>query len=229
MEIGLKEIAVAVLTGAVPTFLWLWFWLSEDRKHPEPRLMLAVSFIVGVLAVIVTLPIQDIISSLFVSYESLGFFLSMATVEELVKFGLIYVLIALTPFVDEPIDYAIYLITGALGFAALENTLYLLDPLRSVFSDVGLSISSLRFLGSTLLHAVTAAIVGLSLGLAWHKPRIVRITAFHVGLVLVILLHAGFNFLIINGTSTHIFMSLVTLWIIAILSMYLFERVKRIN
>jgi len=229
MQLGINDIIVALITGAIPTFLWLWFWLSEDRKHPEPRTMLVVSFIIGALAVVITLPLQEAISSLFISQISFPFFLSIASVEEIIKFGLIYTFIMLTPFVDEPIDYAVYLITGALGFAALENTLYLLDPLRSVFSNASINIAGLRFLGSTLLHAVTAAIIGLFLGLVWHRPKRLRVVVFHAGLILAILLHAAFNFFIINGTNNHIFLSLVSLWIIAILSMYLFERVKRVR
>lgn len=229
MDINLQTLLVALLTGAVPTFLWLWFWISEDRKHPEPRTMLVFSFLIGVFAVVFTLPVQELISQLHTMINSFTYFFLTAGIEEIIKFGLVYLLISLTPFVDEPIDYAIYLITGALGFAALENTLYLIDPVRSVFSEASLGISSLRFLGSTLLHATTASIIGLNLGLAWNKKNSTKLFAFLVGLLIATVLHAGFNFFIINGTNAHVFLSLVTLWVVAISAMYLFEKVKTIR
>lgn len=229
MLIPPQEIVVAIVAGVIPTFLWLWFWLSEDHRHPEPKTMLIASFLVGALAVVITLPPQEAVHTLANNQTSFHFFLINSGIEEIIKFGLVFLFIALTPFVDEPIDYAIYLITGALGFAALENTLYLIDPVRSVFSDSSLRIMSLRFLGSTLLHATMAAILGLSLGLTWHKKKPHRLLAFFLALFLVTTLHAAFNFFIITGTDSYVLLSLVVLWVVAIITMYFFEHIKHIR
>lgn len=191
--------------------------------------MLIASFLIGALAIVLTLPPQEIANTLVGNQTSFHFFLINSGIEEIIKFGLVFLFIAFTPFVDEPIDYAIYLITGALGFAALENTLYLIDPVRSVFSDSSLRIMSLRFLGSTLLHAAMAALLGLGLGLTWHKKKRYRFLVFVATLILVVTLHAAFNFFIINGTDSYVLLSLVVLWVIAILTMYFFEHVKHIK
>lgn len=139
------------------------------------------------------------------------------------------VFLLLTPFADEPIDYAIYFITGALGFAALENVLYLSDPIQQIFLPDTLTLSSLRFLGSTLLHAVTGGIVGFGVGLAWRRSRVTKGLAFFAGLFLVIVLHSIFNHFIIQGSSHVVFVVMACLWVVAISLMYAFERIKRIR
>ena len=55
---------LAFLGGTIPAVLWLLFWLSEDREDPEPTLLLVLTFISGMLAVVLVLPIQKYISTL---------------------------------------------------------------------------------------------------------------------------------------------------------------------
>ena len=230
MNYSAIEILLAVLLGGVPTLVWLWFWLTEDRKHPEPATMLIVTFMLGALSVLVTLPIQELlVSKSILTINSFWYFFSLAGIEEVIKFGSVYLLIAFTPFVDEPIDYAIYLITGALGFAALENIFYLIDPIHTIFDNANLTVTSLRFMGSTVIHAVMASLIGLLLGFKWHKKHHVRAKWFLTGLILATILHASFNFFIINGSNLHLFISLVLLWILAIIAMYLFEKIKKLT
>lgn len=229
MKITFSDIVTALLTGALPTLIWLWFWLSEDKKKPEPKVILALVFIIGALAVLLVLPLQQVAASWLGSIQSLPYVITSAGVEEIVKFAVIGLFLAMTPFADEPIDYAIYFITGALGFAALENTIYLVDPIRQAFSAETLTLSSLRFLGSTLLHSVTAALMGLFLGFTWRKKKRYKVLVFLGGLILAILLHGVFNFFIINGSTRAVFGVLTGLWVLAISSLYLFERVRRIR
>ena len=47
--------AYALLSGVLPALLWLWFWLKEDNLHPEPRKVIARTFISGAIAVIFAL------------------------------------------------------------------------------------------------------------------------------------------------------------------------------
>ena len=229
MSIGFQEILTALLTGALPTLIWLWFWLSEDSAKPEPKLILVLVFVIGALSVLVAIPLQQLAATLFQSTISLPYIVSSAAIEEVLKFGLVGLFLALTPFADEPIDYAIYFITGALGFAALENTLYLADPILQIFTADTVTISSLRFLGSTLLHAVMGAILGLGLGLVWKKSRTTRVGMFLGALFLVTALHSAFNHFILHSSTHAVFGILATLWVVAILLLYAFERIKRIH
>jgi len=139
-------------------------------------------------------------------------------------------LIALkTRYIDEPVDYAIYFISAALGFAALENTLFLIQPLSLGEGTVGLLTGNLRFLGATLLHSVASAIVGVSMGLAFYSNWLNKKVALFVGIFSAIVLHSLFNFFIIKNDSENFFSVFGFLWIVTIITMLLFEKLRRMS
>jgi RsiW-degrading membrane proteinase PrsW (M82 family) len=45
-----------LLGGLLPALLWLWFFLKEDSKRPEPKWLILAAFLAGMLAVILALP-----------------------------------------------------------------------------------------------------------------------------------------------------------------------------
>ena len=57
-----KILVLAFVGGIIPSFLWLWFWLKEEEK-PEPKGLLTVIFIMGMLSVAFVLPIEKFIQA----------------------------------------------------------------------------------------------------------------------------------------------------------------------
>ena len=222
-----KTITLALLTGIIPSFLWLWFWLKEDKKNPEPKELLAVIFVMGMIAVIFILPVQKFIRE-HVDSNSLELFL-WAGAEEIVKYLAVLVILFKTSVVDEPIDWPIYLITAALGFAALENTLFLLKPFSLDQTTVGLLTGHLRFLGSTLLHTVASAILGTALGLSFHMDSGRKKLYLFGGLFLAIVLHTAFNFFIIRNDGGNFMGVFGFLWVAAVVVMLVFEKLRRMT
>ena len=130
-----RILAVAFLGGLIPSLLWLWFWLKEEEK-PEPSSLLAMIFIMGMIAVLVVLPIQRFIQAH--TNSPTAQLILWASAEEIMKYLAVWVIVYKTKDVTEPIDWPIYLITAALGFAALENALFLIQPfsIRSNYSRI---------------------------------------------------------------------------------------------
>ncbi len=219
-------LATALLGGILPSLLWLWFWLKEDEKKPEPKGLLAGVFFLGMISVVIAVPIQQFVRSIFHSYAS--DIILWATIEEIVKFLAVVVMIRKSYF-DEPLDWPIYLITAALGFAALENAMFLIKPLALGQSTVSLLTGQLRFLGSTLLHTVSSGIFGVFLGLAFGSTKAKKRLYFFIGLFLAITLHSVFNFFIMGEAGNEIFRALGFLWISAVVVMLLFEKVRRLS
>lgn len=224
---SLQNIAFAVLGGVLPTLLWLWFWLREDKKRPEPPKLIAVSFILGMVAVPVAVPFEKWVSLLFVS--PLLIVIGWAVVEELLKYLAAYMGGMHTQAEDEPIDAMIYLITAALGFAAAENTLFLLDPILGgeIFTTV--VTGNIRFIGTTLLHVLSSATIGVAIAFSFYRRQTVRIEHFVVGSILAIALHAFFNFFIMHSGQQSMFTIFALVWILIIGLLLVFERVKRIH
>jgi RsiW-degrading membrane proteinase PrsW (M82 family) len=222
-----KILGLAFIGGILPSLLWLWFWLKEEKKKPEPTEILSMVFIVGMFAVIFVLPIQKFIQA-NINGDNLRLVLWAGT-EEIIKYLAILIVLYKTNYTHRPIDWPIYLVTAALGFAALENALFLIKPLSLGENATSLLTGELRFLGSTLLHAVTSGILGLAIALSFHKKMFSREFYFIVGLLLAIALHSVFNFFIIENSGNDFLKVFGALWVVTIIVMLLFEKVRRMN
>ena len=162
--LNIEAALYAFLFGFVPILIWLTFWLFEDSRHPEPRALLARAFLAGMVVVALVIPLQKLTAE----YMAFGFplILSWAAIEELLKFLVVWLVVLRHKAVDEPLDLPIYLITAALGFAALENTLFLITPFASGQFEQSLITGNLRFIGATLIHVLSSATIGAALAFA---------------------------------------------------------------
>ena len=218
---------LAFLGGTIPAILWLFFWLREDRESPEPIILVILTFIAGMLSVILVLPIEKYISGL--KYESIVLTFLWASSEEVLKYLAFVAIMGKNSHLDRPVRYPIYLITAALGFAALENTFYLVRPLLTSNMTLSLLTGNLRFLGSTLLHSAASGIVGIAIGLMFFKSQSTRIFFGIIGLITAIALHGTFNFFIMNKNGGNYLQIFGFLWVVTIIIMLLFEKLRRMS
>ncbi len=223
-SIPLETIGYALLGGVLPAVLWLHFLLKEDARCPEPRSLIIIAMIAGMLAVPASLPLQTFFAHTLSS--GLPVIVAWASVEEVMKYLLASLLVLWRRSVNETIDLVIYMVTIALGFAALENALFLIGPFMDGRIVDGLVTNNLRFVGSTLLHVIASSIIGFALALSYLKTRMVRAVYATVGLILAIALHALFNFLIIAPGGSHTLTAFFVVWSGAIVFFALFEILK---
>ncbi len=215
---------IAFLGGVCPAFIWLFFWLLEDRAHPEPKRYIILSFIGGMLGVLLALPAEQYTAGLF--SNSISIFLSWAAIEELLKFGAAYFVALRFAVYDEPLDAIIYLVTAALGFSALENALFLWTPLAQGDVVRALVTEDLRFMGATLLHTLASVTIGMSLALSFHKSAAVRKRFALCGVILAISLHTLFNFFILQQGASATFWIFLCIWIGIVAALLMTERIK---
>ncbi len=228
MEIKLSMVIYALLAGILPALLWLMFWLREDNKRPEPRRLLVRTFVLGMCAVIIVLPFQKFTDELFPGY-GLSAFLIWAILEELFKFGAAYFGGIRELEDNEPLDPMIYMITAALGFVALENTLFIINPLLQQDLVGGVITGNFRFIGASLLHVISSAAVGAGMALSFYKSRTIQIEDFLIGFMLAVIIHTSFNLFILNQPGFHAFKTFSILWGGIALLLLFFEKVKRIK
>jgi len=222
-----------LLLTFLPPIFWLLFYLREDR-HPEPKRLLLLAFVGGMasagLAIAAELLIigQDGFLALDerLIRNAILIFLVIGLIEEYVKYLPVKILIERRKEFDEPVDAMIYMMTSALGFAALENSLFIFPILRdNLFT--GLEVTANRFLGANLLHALSSGIVGFFLARAWFHPH--RRHFIALGVAAAALLHAAFNSLILarevltQGTL-YLVLLLATMAVMVFID---FERLKR--
>lgn len=204
----------ALVFAIIPSVVWLIFFMLEDRKKPEPKPMILYVFLAGglstALAALPQLTIQHYFASRGLGTSSAIFLFSFAAIEEIVKFIAVYAVAIRSKYFDEWTDGMIYMITAALGFAAVENAMNLLG------TDFIVQVTLIRGIGATFLHALSSAIVGFY----WMRKRWLE------GLFFGTLLHGAFNILILNLIGIEVYAS-VMLLLVAIIVFHNFEILKK--
>ncbi|MDE2021721.1 MAG: PrsW family intramembrane metalloprotease [Patescibacteria group bacterium] len=217
----------ALLGGLLPSFIWLYFLLKEDARCPEPRALIALAFVAGMLAIPLALPLEQYAKMHLTGTVSV--LTAWATIEEVLKYVMAVVFILWRRAVDEAPDYVIYMITVALGFAAAENMLFLLAPLSGGHFADGVFTGDLRFLGSTLLHVIASATIGFAFAFSAQSRPIIRVAAAALGLILAIALHTCFNMLIIRQGASFALAAFFLVWMVAVIFFAAFEVLKYIQ
>ena len=155
--------------------------------------------------------------------------LGFALVEELSKTGAAFFTAIKSKYFDEPEDGIVYLITAALGFAAMENVLFIFGALK-IGVGQSLVVSAFRFINAVLLHVSSAAIIGAGFAFSfYHKTHRNKDVVFAI--ILATLLHALYNYLIIKNIESVLGQFSATLLVIggAIIALLLFEKARRLH
>ena len=215
----------AFIGGLLPALLWLWFFLREDKAHPEPRHVILAAFLAGMAAVIAVLPAER---TAMVHASGTVLIVLWAAIEEIFKYAAAIFAAFWHKDLDEPIDAVIYLITVALGFAAFETFLFLMGPLSNGDIITGVLTGNLRFMGAALLHTLSSASIGVAIALSFYRHPFIKFIFLCTGLITAITLHAAFNFFIMldNGAKSSI--AFFAVWLGIIMLFLMFEKVKRV-
>jgi RsiW-degrading membrane proteinase PrsW (M82 family) len=214
---------VSLLGGLIPALFWLWFWLREDRMHPEPWTLITSSFFAGMAVVVPVLLLQR---HSLEQFEGTQLLFVWVVTEEVLKYSAALIVVLWNKAVDEPIDAIIYMITIALGFSALENALFIFNPFMRGDYTESLLTGHFRFVGATLLHVLASGTVGAAMALAYYRPKIVRVIISTIGLCIAIVLHTLFNYFIMDASGETILTVFLFVWMGVIILFLVFEKVK---
>jgi RsiW-degrading membrane proteinase PrsW (M82 family) len=182
-------IVLAIICAIVPSLLLIWYFYKRDL-NPEPREVLIKTFLLGILIV---LPVMIFVFPLLLFRPQLNHpmlaglycaFLCAAVPEEFFKFLVVTRYSARNPAFDEPMDGVVYGATASLGFATLENILYV--------AQGGWIVAVARALTAVPCHACLGAILGYYVGQARFKSG--RKVSAWLGLLIATVLHALYNF-----------------------------------
>jgi RsiW-degrading membrane proteinase PrsW (M82 family) len=124
------------LSGAIPALVAMWLVDRLDAKRPEParlrRLVTGLGMAAVIPAIILELLVQGTTASSIgsqLTYEGASFnsFVVAAAIEEACKIMVVYWVVWRRPEFDERMDGIVYACRAGLGFALVENVLYLLN------------------------------------------------------------------------------------------------------
>ena len=137
---------IVLLAALLPIAILIFYICYKDKKSPEPTSQLLKAFFFGILSA----PLSFCFS---IPFGALGLypteatnilesistaFFAAAIPEEIAKFIMLCFLLKRNPYFDEKMDGIVYAVCVSLGFAALENILYLFSNYDE-FLSVGIS------------------------------------------------------------------------------------------
>jgi RsiW-degrading membrane proteinase PrsW (M82 family) len=184
--------SITIPAAVLPSLLLLWYFYSRD-VFPEPRGVLLKTFGLGVLAVLPVLLVGLPVLLLFVQPLARispvaggvsAAFLTAGVPEEFFKFVVVAYWCARRPEFDEPMDGIVYGATASLGFATMENVLYV--------SGGSLELALGRGFTAVPCHAFLGAIMGYYVGQARFRPERRR-ALLATGLGVAMLLHGLYD------------------------------------
>lgn len=177
----------------LPTIVIVTYILKFDHYHKEPSSLLVRLFFLGCLSVIPaiileTILLPDTISGRFIPlflYSTLG----IGGIEEGVKIFMVFICGYKHHAFDEIYDGIIYCVMVSLGFATIENILYVMQ--------FGTQTALLRMFTAVPAHAIFAISMGYYIGLSKAYPakkEYYLILSYAVP----VLLHGFYDFVLIG-------------------------------
>jgi RsiW-degrading membrane proteinase PrsW (M82 family) len=198
----LQNFVLIPVLSLLPCVIWLVYFFIQSRYKTPPLRLIFLTFLLGALATIPALALNLIGQQLFYAFagntsisQILVLFIVVGPVEEAIKMLMVWIYAYRQPEFDEPLDGVIYSAAAALGFAAVENIVYLTENnamlvlLRGPLSNPG--------------HALFSAVWGLALCRAKLVPNLpsLRLPILVQGWLVASLLHSIFDALLVGATK----------------------------
>lgn len=222
----MEETLLQILVAVAPAVVLAFIMIRRDRRRPEPLKWLLAAVGLGVLVgpgvlLLNYLGLPDIEADTFVG-AVLSSFISAAIPEEGLKFAALYLLARKCRHFDEMFDGVVYAVCIGMGFAGLENILYVAGG-----EEDWIFISISRALMSVPMHYFFAVIMGAYFSLGWFDTRNRRryLTA---ALVVPILVHGIYDTLCFSMDLDENF-SAVVLLLFLLFFRYIRRYVKRLT
>ena len=180
------------LISFAPGIFWLCFFAKRHIYRPAPKRLLAQSFFLGMVA---TVP-AGLLSFAFLgdltldgssdlSSVAAGMLFVIGPVEETSKFLSVRLVAYRSLYFDEPIDGLVYSAAASLGFASLENLLYV--------AEFGPWVMIGRAPISTVAHVVFGSFWGYALGRQVEEQQRTSRLWVVAGIAVAAIIHGVFN------------------------------------
>lgn len=181
----LSLLALAIAPGlAIAIFI---YW--KDKYEKEPRKLMIISFVLGMVSVAPAIVLEEIGDSWLPLVDStirlfLFTFVVVGGSEEFSKFFMLRIYPYRKPEFNEPFDGITYSVMVSMGFATLENIMYV--------SQYGAGTALIRMFTAVPAHATFGVIMGYYVGLAKFKNNSMLLQI--QGLLFAVILHGAYDF-----------------------------------
>ena len=163
-----------LITALLPIAILAFYIYRKDNKSPEPTGLLLKAFFLGVLSVPLSLCISmplEILGLYSMEPSTVAgaistSFWGAAIPEEIAKFTMLWLVLRKNRYFDEKMDGIVYAVCVSLGFAALENIMYLFTNAENY-----LSVGIARAIFAVPGHFCFGILMGYYYSLAKFYPK----------------------------------------------------------
>ena len=165
---------IVLLAALLPIAILIFYICYKDKKSPEPTSQLLKAFFFGVLSAPLSFCLSipfgiiglypDEVTTILGSVSNA--FFAAALPEEIAKLFMLWLLLRKNRYFDEKMDGIVYAVCVSLGFAALENILYLFSNYEEF-----LSVDISRALFAVPGHFCFGILMGYYYSLAKFYPK----------------------------------------------------------
>lgn len=163
-----------ILTALLPAAILVFFIWFKDKNSPEPVKELLKAFFLGILSIPLSLAMSIPFAkiglynddSVTVFGRLCESFFGAAIPEEVAKFVILWLILRRNKYFDEKMDGIVYSVCVSLGFAAVENILYLFSHVETY-----LSLGVMRGIFAVPGHFCDAVLMGYYYSLARFYPK----------------------------------------------------------
>lgn len=184
---ALQLLGIALAPGVA---IMLYIYL-KDKHEREPLSLLLASFLYGVFSTLITLFISVPLEFLIalrkddLLHEFYDAFFKVALVEEFSKFLFVRFLLYPNKNFNEPFDGIVYAVMVSMGFATLENVVYVFQ--------YGFETGILRMFTAVPAHATFGVMMGYFLGKAKFEHRMGLYYSF-IALLAATIFHGAYDY-----------------------------------
>jgi RsiW-degrading membrane proteinase PrsW (M82 family) len=208
----MNNIWVLTALALAPGLAIIIYIYQADKYEKEPKSALLGAFLSGVFSIIPAVALGELFDWMGFSDDYttsstfLYAFITVAFSEEFSKYWVFKKWSYSQYYFDEPYDGIIYAVMVSMGFATLENLLYV--------QELGFSVGVLRMFTAVPAHATFGVLMGYFAGIAKFKNDsfLFRI----IGLMLAILFHGAYDFFLMVKNYEWMFLGAFISLIIAI-------------
>ncbi len=182
-----------VAAAVLPVLFYLFFVYKKDSMK-EPVKILLKCFVGGMFSIILSLLISVPVSTLsayFVTPEAKAFFtafMQAAIPEETAKLAVLFWLVWKSKDFDQHYDGIVYAVFVSLGFAMVENIMYVVEG--------GLGVAVIRAVLSVPGHGFFGVFMGYHIALARFHSGSQRTRQLLLAFLVPVILHGIFDYLL---------------------------------
>jgi RsiW-degrading membrane proteinase PrsW (M82 family) len=187
---------IPLVMAVAPSIFLVCYYYKQDIKKPEPKHLVIRIFLFGIAFTIPAIVLEIFFDEIFVFvmkdsiiHDLLKAFIVAAFIEELIKLLIVKWFAYNHVHFDEVMDGIVYTIMASLGFACLENIIYVIDG--------GFTIAFVRAITAVPMHAVASGMMGYYIGKAkFSKNKTEENSLISKGLWYAVLIHGIYDFLL---------------------------------